>query len=194
MTDSKAWWAKCENIIREGCVPVGETWWERVFLARDYDASEARVKELKDNRDGWMRSCGDWKERALAAEADRDRLAATVERVRALARRLRDSGTHANEACNIENALADEQEQQLDHYCAMCECTYDARLSPSRNHGFGKCVERRKSTRRAKVYPNTIYRIDGSSHDDCRKAGSERRKPPATFPRCRECGKWKAKT
>ena len=74
--------------------------------------------------------------------ADRDRLAATVERVRALARRLRDSGTHANEACNIENALADEQEQQLDHYCAMCECTYDARLSPSRNHGFGKCVER----------------------------------------------------
>jgi len=86
MTDSKAWWAKCENIIREGCVPVGETRWERVFLARDYDASEARVKELKDNRDGWMRSCGDWKERALAAEADRYRLAATVERVRALDR------------------------------------------------------------------------------------------------------------
>jgi len=42
-------------------------------LQADLAASEARVKELKDNRDGWMRSCGDWKERALAAEADRDR-------------------------------------------------------------------------------------------------------------------------
>ena len=29
----------------------------------DYDA-------VVDNRDGWMASCGDWKERALAAEAE----------------------------------------------------------------------------------------------------------------------------
>jgi hypothetical protein len=29
----------------------------------------ADFASLEDNRDGWMRSCEDWKERALAAEA-----------------------------------------------------------------------------------------------------------------------------
>ena len=52
----------------EGCQLFGE----RVVLASDYDA-------VVDNRDGWMASCGDWKERALAAEAERDRIAAECE-------------------------------------------------------------------------------------------------------------------
>jgi len=284
MTDSKAWWVKCENIIREGCVPVGETGWERVFLARDYDASEARAEKAEAELAVWLTPLReafglvstlalhriadpshpiDWakgivkdvheqqnriveevrKAEAVADAADRhalacrnelevvsrlradadaerdderakhlitqrklaemwaerDRLAGTVERVRALARRLRDSGTHANEACNIENALADpvsETFTRLNSYGVPYESRngrgltgHDAR--GRRHEDTHNCVrytpltwDRRKRERR--------------HGDDCgtltcgrRKADSDRRKPPATYPRCRECGKWK---
>jgi len=127
MTDSKAWWAKCENIIREGCVPVGETWWERVFLARDYDAVVKERDDLRLACDEKERIGDAFLVRAEKAEyqikvlrdladidteardkitADRDRLAGVVERVKDLHRWLKESGTHANEALNLGNVLA----------------------------------------------------------------------------------------
>ena len=82
MSDSKAWWVKCENIIREGCVPVGETGWERVYLVSDYDASEARVKELEAELatlTDWTNKRGPWYTAELdSIKADLDRLAAAV--------------------------------------------------------------------------------------------------------------------
>jgi len=127
--------------------------------------------------------------------AERDRLAGVVERVKDLHRWLKESGTHANEALNLGHVLAEPVVTQTfgphgdGSYWQMCgHCLEMIKDKP---HGFGKCMERRKSTRRAKVYPQTIYRIDGSSHDDCRKADSDRRKSPTVYFRARDRGKWK---
>ena len=58
----------------------GPTYQLEVVAASDYDAVVTELAEqrkhnvaLVDNRDEWIQSCGCWKERALAAEADRDR-------------------------------------------------------------------------------------------------------------------------
>ena len=78
------------------------------------DWAKGIVKDVEAERDNLRLAC-DEKERvgdaflvrAEKAEAERDRLAGVVERVKDLHRWLKESGTHANEALNLGNVLAD---------------------------------------------------------------------------------------
>ena len=66
--------------------------------------------------------------------ADRDRLAGVVERVKDLHRWLKESGTHANEALNLGNVLA----EPVGSRCDLDECSVGR--NPGSQHGYGKCV------------------------------------------------------
>ena len=105
--------------------------------------------------------------------AERDKLAATLQRVQAC--ECAKGGWH----CDLNRALADPIYKSL---CGIDGCVEQSLLRMF--HGYGECVERRKGERR--------------HGDDCgtltcgrRKGASDRRKPPSTYPLCRECGKWK---
>ena len=78
----------------------------------------------------------------IALRAERDRLAGVVERVKDLHRWLKESGTHANEALNLGNVLA----EPVGSRCDLDECSVGR--NPGSQHGYGKCVERRKGERR----------------------------------------------
>ena len=205
MTDSKAWWAKCENIIREGCVPVGETWWERVFLARDYDAVVKERDDLRLACDEKERIGDAFLVRAEKAEyqikvlrdladidteardkitAERDKLAATVERVRAVRTcrgNIFGSSHDVVVRCELDRALAEPEPRS----CDLCHA--EPHNYATTIHGYGKCIDRRKGQRR-RGYEHTYqsdskyygtqqvrYCINGNSGPDKRR--KERREP-----------------
>jgi len=111
----------------------------------------------------------------------RDALKATVERVKALPHMS--WGSYGSPQCvrfdDLTRALAEPISKSL---CGLDGCVEQSLLRMF--HGYGECVERRKGER--------------PHGDDCgtltcgrRKGASDRRKPPSTYPLCRECGKWK---
>jgi hypothetical protein len=116
-----------------------------------------------------------------AMRAERDALKATVERVKALPHMSWDSYGSPQYVWfdDLTRALAEPISKSL---CGLDGCVEQSLLRMF--HGYGECVERRKGERR--------------HGDDCgtltcgrRKGASDRRKPPSTYPLCRECGKWK---
>jgi len=120
-------------------------------------------------------------EEVRKAEAERDALKATVERVKALPHMSWDSYGSPQYVWfdDLTRALAEPICKSL---CGIDGCVEQSLLRMF--HGYGECVERRKGER--------------PHGDDCgtltcgrRKGASDRRKPPSTYPRCRECGKWK---
>ena len=105
--------------------------WSRVYQAdaKKYVAERDAAVAQVTNRDCQI----------IALRAERDRLAGVVERVKDLHRWLKESGTHANEALNLGNVLA----EPVGSRCDLDECRVGR--NPGSQHGYGKCVERRVS-------------------------------------------------
>jgi hypothetical protein len=134
-------WADRARVAEKDCYSLQA---ERDKLAAkvsdlEWKLAHGSVCELAGSGNDNVRSYMDhWEQRAVKAEAK-------VERVRGLAQSLRDSGTHANEACNIENALADDPPPVQPSYCRVCQRSINV---VNLYHGWGKCKERRQGDRR----------------------------------------------
>ena len=64
MSEVKRW--RIPKILYPCYAPVSET--DEVVPAAAYDALKREYNDLKHNRDGWMRSCNDWRARTKEAE------------------------------------------------------------------------------------------------------------------------------
>ena len=153
----------------------GPTYQLEVVAASDYDAVVTELAEqrkhnvaLVDNRDEWIQSCGCWKERAVAAEAElrrRDEAAKGEFQTKLHEYAISCGGfpQHADktpfrqavldahekvvkERDALRRVLAGGGEDPAYGKCGACG-TEQACLS-SGAHGYGKCVERRKGERR----------------------------------------------
>ena len=115
MSEVKRW--RIPKILYPCFAPVSET--DEVVPAAAYDALKREYNDLKHNRDGWMRSCNDWRARTkeaedrivdlgnrlLKAEAERDSLRMAGVDPRYEAMRQRAEKAEAERDINAKEAL-----------------------------------------------------------------------------------------